>query len=305
MLTPILNIYLGDKTNIADVDPAVQAQVVFKHLERLHGDFYTLPWEKWFLERGPELNAMLGALQKDPAYHTYSEHFIKGMPFWDSELILSNENVDSVISFGLFISESVWHQLGRRDGGTLLAQLSGRVSQHRNTDLLLQAGRSSPQAMAIGFYTGFLDRAVHAYRTTGQSTELNHWCERAGKENTFETWDLLCKRYPDASTLLAFHALGNNSSTGMLDFVKTWAVRNPEQHEALYSYLQHGPHRWAVSEDPSFGTDVAERCQDKHALMQSLFPDVKDAGHYFHTYANAFVPTLSQEALALPDGLEP
>lgn len=305
MLTPILDIYLGDKKNMADVDATVQAQVVFRHLERLSAENYTIPWQKWFIERGPELNAMLGVLQKDPSYHTYSEHFIKGMPFWDSNLVLSKENADSVLSFGFYLSETVWHQLGRRDGGTLLAQLSGLIAQNQHTDLLLQAGRTSPQAMAIGFYTGFLDRAVHTYRTTGQSTELNHWCERASKVNTLETWSLFCQRYPDAGVLLAFHALGNNNSTDMLNFVKTWFKSHPEQHEAMYSYLQHGPHRWATSEDPAFGTDVAARSSDKGAFMQSLFPEVKDPGHYFHTYTHAFRQLSHPEEFSLPEGIEP
>lgn len=289
----------------AAMDREAAANRVFRYVETFHAYDTSIPWERWFNEKPGELGGVLSFIQQSESYHTYCEHFLAGMPHWDEALLMSEPNIAGLQSFAHVVQDETWHALGRREDGVLIKALVEKIKDITHFDLSENVGGNAPRAAGVCLYTGHIEQYVHAWRSGEDSMALSRWCKRASKHAMLETWTLFSEMYPDAAVVLVHHTRTEQATAIAEEFEQKWLLAHPEQHEALYAFLHHGPHVWGLSNTLEYGTDVAERAKDKSALMLSLFPEVKDAEAYLRTYAQVFFQNDATHSLPLPEELTP
>ena len=299
-----VEVYLGQCSCIEEVDPSVGTRAVFRHLEALHAYDKAVDWEAWFKERPEELNRIIGILQNDPSYNTYSEHVLNGMGYWDKALLVTPANLSNVDVFGHMVAPATWHKMGQRDNGKtlrLMADLSASMGLTWGRKLAFR----TPHSTALAFYQGSLEAAVESYRSGNSHEKLERWCKQASTMTMLDTWQLFVERYPDCSALLVCYCIQKQQNPGVVDFLAQWAIDQPAQHALMYAFVQQSPIPWALSEDVTFGTDIQARTRDVRLLLSSLLTPTHEPVEFFRACAGMHLDTsfASTATLALPEGL--
>ena len=309
----ILDVYYANRAEGLPIDPEVAAHQVFKYLERLAA-FETIPWKEWFQEKPAELHATLKLLQKSPSYHTYSEHFLSGMPYWSEDILLSKENCTSLQSFSHLVNDSIWHELGKRTNGKLLINLLKQLEQMGFSNIIQHNSRAA-QTAGIGLYTGYVELCVKSWRANKYISLLSDWCQRASRNEQHKTWRLFCARYPDAGIFLVYEILERKKQTSLSKtFVQNWFSLHPEQYEAIFAFrllkhsaltVFHDNFSAIYDNDVSHKPDVAQQAESNSTIMFNLFPEINTAWEYLRTYMHVFKPGNEPVTLELPQGMEP
>lgn len=300
-----VDVYLGGQDRIEKVDPGVGTRAVFRHLEKLHAYDQKADWEAWFEQKPDELHRVIGILQNDPAYNTYSEHVLNGMGHWTKENLISGANLSNVDVFGHMVAPATWHALGKRDDGGIL-----NTMVKTSASMGLSWGRTlafkTPHSTALAFYQGSLQDAVESYRSGHGHEQLERWCKQASKMTMLDTWELFVERYPDCSALLVCYCLETQLNPAMCDFLSQWAVEHPAQHALMYAFVQQSPIAWSLHEDVTFGTDVHERTRDVRLLLSSLLDPTHEPVPFLRACMQMHLdaPQASMQALPLPQEME-
>ena len=300
-----VDVYLGEYPNMDAVDPGVGARAVFRHLERMYAYNEERNWASWFEERPEDLNRVIGILQNDPSYNTYSEHVLDGMGYWTKENLVSSTNLSNVDVFGHMVAPATWHMLGQRDHGDILKEM---VTVSAN--LGLSWGRTlafkTPHSTALAFYQSSLQAAVDGYRSGDSYEELERWCKLASKMPMLDTWQLFVERYPDCSALFVCHCIQTQHNPGTSDFLAAWAQKHPAQHALVYAFVQQSPIAWSLNEDVSFGTNVHERTEHARLLLSSFLTPTADPVQFLRAFAGMQLntPEVPSLVLALPPGMD-
>lgn len=300
-----VDVYLGGQDRIEKVDPNVGTRSVFRHLEKLHAYDQSPDWEAWFEQKPDELHRVIGILQNDPAYNTYSEHVLNGMGHWTKENLISGANLSNVDVFGHMVLPATWHALGNRDDGSIL-----NTMVQTSASMGLAWGRTlafkTPHSTALAFYQGSLQAAVESYRSGQSHEQLERWCKQASKMTMLDTWELFVKRYPDCSALLVCYCLQAQLNPAMGNFLSKWAVEHPTQHALMYAFVQQSPIPWSLYEEVTFGTDVHERTRDVRLLLSSLLDPTHEPVQFLRVCMQMHLgaPEASTQALPLPQEME-
>lgn len=281
------------------------ARRVFSFLELLYANNTPAPWDAWFEQRSGELNLVIKRLQDDSAYSLYAEHLLAGMPYWNVDNLNSPAHVENLRTYAVHVVESTWHALGQRDDGRVLIAMLAAIEASTGREFMQDAMRSSPHAAAIGFYNGFLEMHTRPLNNDEYSSELYVWSSRICSEPLPLTTALFCSKYPEVGFLWAANALKqSNKQKALLDTenaITRWAVEQPVQSQALYSYLMYERHYWGKPDEALFSLNVDE-IQSNAALIKSIYPEILSIGQYVRVYVELFNTTSPriEASLGLP-----
>lgn len=274
------------------------------YMEDLAVETVPLPWGEWFeREDKAELEQLCKRVLQNFYHSDELAPFWVSLGYWARKSLLEKSVVQMVYKDGAKMPEQTWHALVDNHGKDTVLELVDAVSALAAKDSMPFLDSSlikSGPLIALPLRLGMMHNPELAQTYGLHGHSMGFWAKLVAAGGP-QSWKTFCTMYPWESPGLVHTILKTvNLSEVRYEFLKDWAQRYPEQHQALQAFMEatESPQLFRL---PSEGRLDKATVDVRQSLLNGLYPSTPTLSTYIEQYRSLFggvAPTLS---LALPE----